>query len=429
MKKLMIASLFLSLFVCSNFADTLHVPRDYGTIQEAVTQASSGDVILVDDGLYTENVVMTEAAVTLRSKNGASHCIIDGNMKGAVIQAIAGGDFVLDGFTIRNGSGNPNCEHQSGGGIFAETGGNVEIKNCTICNNLATSHSLGFGGGVYYVAVDGSDSLTMHHNRVYDNEASFGGGGIHLSIHGDARVTVQDNSVHHNKAGWNGGGLRVFPYDYTTVTVERNRIHDNKGSDGAAMAVFTKGEGQFISRDNLYFNNSVTSCGGAIMIRVINHQNAFFINDTFYNNSAGELGGAVYVYGGVGPGYYSFINCIFWENSVGAPTRRGSNFAAWYFNSDDEYLLIACCDVENGLSSLELFSVNLYYITNIDENPLLVDPLNHDFHLGPGSPCIDRGYNNVPHMPDKDFEGQRRIMDGNGDLKARVDIGADELKP
>ncbi|MHC4945967.1 MAG: right-handed parallel beta-helix repeat-containing protein [Planctomycetota bacterium] len=429
MKNAILVIVIFPLLGLSAIGDTFHVPRDYSTIQEAVNHASSGDIIEVGDGYYMENVVMTANDITLVSSNGASKCIIDGGENGAVIQSILGADFVLDGFTIRNGSGVPNSEHQSGGGIFADNGGNLEIMNCIICSNQATSHSLGFGGGIYYVANDGSDSLTVHHNRIYDNHATFGGGGVHISIHGAARATIRDNSVHHNKAGWNGGGLRLFPYDYATVTVDRNRIHDNEGADGAAMSVFPKDYGKFISSDNLYYRNSVTSCGGAIMIRIINHQNAFFINDTFYDNHAGELGGAVYVWGGVGPGYYSFCNCIFWNNSVGAPTRRGANIAVWYFNSDDEYLLIACCDVENGLNSLELYSAGLYYITNIDEDPLLIDPLNDDFHLDYASPCIDRGYNNIPHLPAKDFEGHPRILDGDGDLKAVVDIGADELMP
>jgi len=63
---------------------------------------------------------------------------------------------------------------------------------------------------------------------------------------------------------------------------------------------------------------------------------------------------------------------------------------------------------------------------NINADPLFVDPLKGNFHLQGTSPCIDAGNNNVPHIPDTDFEGNERIIDGNNDGTATVDIGADE---
>ena len=63
--------------------------------------------------------------------------------------------------------------------------------------------------------------------------------------------------------------------------------------------------------------------------------------------------------------------------------------------------------------------------TNINANPLFVDPDNGDLHLRPDSPCIDAGTNGAPDLPDYDFEGHPRIMDGDGGPV--VDMGVDEV--
>ncbi|RMG04336.1 MAG: IPTL-CTERM sorting domain-containing protein [Nitrospirae bacterium] len=66
---------------------------------------------------------------------------------------------------------------------------------------------------------------------------------------------------------------------------------------------------------------------------------------------------------------------------------------------------------------------------NIHADPLFFDPTNGDFHLQSTSPCIDVGDNGAWNLPTTDFEGDDRIIDGDGDGTAVVDMGADEYKP
>jgi len=69
-------------------------------------------------------------------------------------------------------------------------------------------------------------------------------------------------------------------------------------------------------------------------------------------------------------------------------------------------------------------------LNDISEDPLFVDPAVDDYHLQPGSPCIDLGDNTaVPPELTTDFEGDPRIVDGDGDTIAVVDMGADEYLP
>ena len=51
---------------------TIYVPDNYDTIQEAVDNASSGDMIIVKDGVYNENVDVNVTNLTIRSENGSA---------------------------------------------------------------------------------------------------------------------------------------------------------------------------------------------------------------------------------------------------------------------------------------------------------------------------------------------------------------------
>jgi len=64
---------------------------------------------------------------------------------------------------------------------------------------------------------------------------------------------------------------------------------------------------------------------------------------------------------------------------------------------------------------------------NINANPLFVNAAGGDLHLSPGSPAIDAGDNTAPNLPAYDFEGDPRIVDGDSDGTATVDMGADEF--
>ena len=66
---------------------------------------------------------------------------------------------------------------------------------------------------------------------------------------------------------------------------------------------------------------------------------------------------------------------------------------------------------------------------NISEDPMFVHSAAGDYYLQAGSPCIDAGTNDAPKLPDKDFEGNPRIIDGDNDNIATVDMGADEHEP
>ena len=146
--------LFFTLFILVTRViysqDTIQVPADYNTIQEGIDAAVDGDLVLVADRTYYENINFRGKAITVASlflldgdESHIQNTIINGSQpshpdSGSVVSFISGEDTtsVLCGFTITGGTGTkifvtPTVSIPVGGGIFiyGSAGG-------TICNNL-----------------------------------------------------------------------------------------------------------------------------------------------------------------------------------------------------------------------------------------------------------------------------------------------------
>ena len=83
-------------------AAELVVPTDHPTIQGAVDNAAPGDTVIVEDGLYRENVII-KGRVVLRSRNGAEKTIVEPiEPKNDVIKVIdVAGGAAITGFTLK----------------------------------------------------------------------------------------------------------------------------------------------------------------------------------------------------------------------------------------------------------------------------------------------------------------------------------------
>jgi predicted outer membrane repeat protein len=176
-----------------------------------------------------------------------------------------------------------------------------------------------------------------------------------------------------------------------------------------------------------FFGNSAGSGGAIYATRGPN-----LVNCVFAHNSA-QYGAGIY---DGGEQLHHATNCTFFANT--ASVHGGgiyydtdypyelyvTNSILWADQPEEVYIhdgevLVSYSDIQGGWPG----------DGNMDAAPLWVDPDNGDYHLSPGSPCIDTGTNDAPYLPDYDFEGDDRIMDGDGDTVAIVDMGVDEYLP
>ena len=196
----------LILFPCRALAATIRVPADQPTIMAGIYHAVNGDFVLVSPGTYIENINFLGKAITVQSETGAENTIIDGGQNGSVVVFYSGEseESVLDGFTIRNGTGTylahptvPSAKVHYGGGICCIYSSSPTIRNCLITENSSRE----FGGGIACIH---SSSVSIINCAIFSNIADpngASGGGIcsYFSFPTiDARVKSQRATLPYN---------------------------------------------------------------------------------------------------------------------------------------------------------------------------------------------------------------------------------------
>ena len=174
MKKIVSFIVFLCvIFVTFSkvLAATYYVPDNFSTIQQAVSGVSSGDIIIVRDDTYYENVFISTGQIILQSENGPENCIIDAQGSGHTVR-INADQVKIEGFTIKNSGADNVC-------IFAFDKDDLNIKDNIVseCKNW---------GAIYLSRCSG---CTIENNIVTDNEVD----GIFLKA--SSNCTIQGNEI------------------------------------------------------------------------------------------------------------------------------------------------------------------------------------------------------------------------------------------
>jgi len=189
---------------------THYVPDDFPTIQGALDSVSGGDTIIVRPGIYYENIIFPGYQVILKSEMGPEETDIHGGMSGSVVVFQSGEDTqtVLEGFTIRNGSGTLVGSDYLGGGIYCVGSSPTIRHNFIVVNSVGTSEDLnGYGGGIY---------LKNAHPDIVDNIIGYNwsasdGAGISLGLGGACNPRIVNNlfvsNDTDNYGGASGGGI------------------------------------------------------------------------------------------------------------------------------------------------------------------------------------------------------------------------------
>jgi len=179
---------FCLFFTLPTFATTWIVQHGPGghfsQVQEAIDSSSTSDTILVEPGVYYENInfigkniVLTSRYLFSQDTDIINNTILDGNGLGRVVTIESGESrsAQLNGFTIQHGMITRSSEHPGvryGAGIYISES-SPRITNCSIINNTILNGGSGAGIGIQYNSSPFFSNLSIHSNR-----ASRGGGGI-----------------------------------------------------------------------------------------------------------------------------------------------------------------------------------------------------------------------------------------------------------
>jgi parallel beta-helix repeat protein len=121
-----------------NGAEAIHrvlsVPSQYKTIQDAINDSYSGDIVQVSAGIYKEQIKL-KAGITLRGE-GYEKTVIDGEKKNGNV-VVGANDAVIEGFTIRNSGLRGKSSDAMDTGIKGGHNAAMAILNNRIENNNA----------------------------------------------------------------------------------------------------------------------------------------------------------------------------------------------------------------------------------------------------------------------------------------------------
>jgi parallel beta-helix repeat protein len=204
-------------------------------IQTAITLGNAGDNILVESGLYNENITVSKA-LTLKSVSGPSLTSITGTA-GSPAVTISANNVTIDGFFISNPSGK--------WGISVVDRSGITIINNVIGNIGQTDATT--SGSNYGIAVV-SSSAAIDQIIIRDNTITNLVGGNYKSVQAIA-------------IGWSNGA-----YDITNLLIRNNRINDIYSS----TAVFASG-GRGAYGIQLNHANAASYTGRTVAAQILNN--------------------------------------------------------------------------------------------------------------------------------------------------------------
>lgn len=335
-----------------------------------------GGAVFIDGGEYRDG---KEA-----SRPGFQGCSFTNNMA----TGYDGGAITIKRFTVAylyNCDFSWNWSAGNGGALYASSSHcQPDIRGCTFSENVAD----GTGGAL---AFEYGAHPEMFKCTIERNVAGDDGGGLSFR---DAicdipdRKTLEQCTVRENSAPSGGGGIHSVA---SQLFLDRCWITDNQAASGGG--IYSGNGDALLVMNSALLRNRATANGGAMMIKT----HADVVGSTFWGNSANVDGGAVCVWHDASP---IFLNSILWNDM---PRE---------IDADRGSLYIDYSVIEGGYSGTG----------NLSDDPMLVDPMNDDVHLGPGTTCWDAGDPTYIPLPNElDIYGDERL------LVDAVDIGADEL--
>lgn len=460
-------------------------PNDPKIVEVTIIDGSqNGSVITFNNG-EDANCILTGFTITNGNANNGGGILCSTGSSPSIIRnritqnsADMGGGISCWNSTaeISNNIIADNSAYYSGGGIECYSS-SLLIANNVISDNSASNEN---GGGISCW----SCSPIITNNTIIGNYADDNGGGVFCY---DANASISDCNISGNWAGENGAGVYCENGEpniiksvisgcfasfggaiYSTTSspkIANNEIFDNVATYGGG-GIFCYSGAPLINNNWISYNyhsgmyiyeSSPTICGNLIAgnegflsggIACDANSTVIIKNNTIVENWGQESGGI-----GLDVGSSATIaNCIIWDNFTDANENQISLFYDEYF-AKPTVLDINYSDVEHGEEKIFLEDSNCiltWGTGNISTDPCFIETglwdsndiwWEGDYHLLPGSSCIDAGDNNSVPVDTVDLDGDGntaeplpwdldgtpRLADGGCNGTEVVDMGAYEL--
>lgn len=407
------------------------VPSGYNTIQKAIDASSVNDTVIIEPGIYYENLVLTKNIIL------ASRFIQDGNpdhIQKTIIDGSRGVDpkrastiyisgecdsgCIITGLTIRGGMGSILYDPEDilfpywniGGGICLINAGATIEKNIITANFIKPNKYTEFtaGGAIGSCSPPTQQlaeiKLIIRDNIITGNESTgkwSEGGGIAVGQTSEISRNIITKNRTFSVTRSAGGGVALYLQKKITIRVFGNYISQNSAGIGAGLLAGggKKRTGELLAYNNIISDNNAIEVGGGV--HIARNAMAVLYHNTITGNKTKAPGGGINLADGA---YTVLNNNILWKNIPDQIYEWG--------RIQVNYNLI-----EGGYHG----------VGNIDADPGFIsdDTL---FRISANSPCIAAGLKRFTlagrkiELPEYDYSGKKRIQP----ISNNPDLGAHE---
>ncbi len=393
---------------------------DVDSLSIADSQISFNSTAGSGGGVY--QAFVTVASITGCTINDNSAAGAGGGIRSAFTQLTVASTSIT-----RNAATGPSAR---GGGIYSQGGtANLAVTDSEVSHNTAGRN----GGGVFH---DSPGPLSITGSSIAGNSASGAGGGV-----SSTNATIAGSSIRGNTAAA-GGGIHISG----ALTVSETTMSGNSAGVGAGVFSRLSSANTFAVTSSTISGNAASGNGGGMYLFAVDSGATFSVRQsTVASNVASGFGGGIEVVGGtlmlansivasdapsaalapdLAPLFGAVIDAKF--SLIGS--NSGTTLAEAPLGSPDANGNLIGGPVDGAIAPL------LAPLAN-NLGPLLVDGSRVQTHVPlPGSPAIDAGdptaLAGVDGVPEFDQRGNpfQRVVDGDGAVGARIDIGAVETQ-
>ena len=132
---LLLSAIWMFNLHTNHASETLVVPQDYSTIGEAINHASAGDKILIQSGVYNEDIRIDKSLMMEGQDQSNTIILGKGDSTPTSVLTLAANEVKVSGLTIESISNSNKTKYAYG--IW------VEGDNCTITGNIIQNTYMG----------------------------------------------------------------------------------------------------------------------------------------------------------------------------------------------------------------------------------------------------------------------------------------------